>query len=117
LDFLLVELFSHLSLSDQRRWPSGKPSFCACCRNAVSVRFIDLDMFGTGVLLFEWDLKSRLSSLVQARSVRFFAARFVVFTIVDPIARPILSTHVALCLPTHNPFTYGFLSKAAVVPH
>jgi hypothetical protein len=37
----------------QRRWPSGISSFRACCLSAPTVRFINLEIFATGVLAFE----------------------------------------------------------------
>ena len=60
------------------------PSFTACWRNDPALRFIILAILATGVLAFEWPLRSLLSCLLQERRAifRLVAARLLLFAII-----------------------------------
>jgi hypothetical protein len=47
------------------------PSWLALTRRAPIVRFICLEIFGTGVRCFEWTLSALRSAAVHSRRVRF----------------------------------------------
>jgi hypothetical protein len=57
----------------QRRCPSDMPSASARWRRAPIVRFIALEIFTTGVLLFECAFSSRSLAFVHATRVGRFA--------------------------------------------
>jgi hypothetical protein len=50
----------------------------ACCRNAPTVRFINFDIFATGVLAFEWAFSARWSPLVHERRFTDLFTRFAI---------------------------------------